>query len=354
MKKSLTLVLLVALSACSTNESRTTASGSKAYLQTTANQTIQVPAELNKPITTDRYAIPAVGAAAAVNMGNDLPVSSVQLVRPLAAGTYIEENSNEAIVVIDRLDSPLEVNEYVWNMVDGYALQNQLTVANQVQFARVIQKSYRDNMDALFSLATDEAPAERVDFLLTLVPEGNGRVARLKVELLAAQTANGEALSVFVQRDLAFNLLNDILTYANEQDTRTKYQRIARIRDGVDSQIIINDKGQTQLVAAENYDVIWSKVLLVLRKLDFDVKDLDKSTGLLTLNYLPDNSWWDNLFGDESLALEEGAYNMQLITNDNGTAITLTDKDGQALADSTLQQLFSAMQSLLAEDNLDI
>ena len=67
--------------------------------------------------------------------------------------------------------------------------------------------------------------------------------------------------------------------------------------------------GEPAFVVQGEYDIVWPRFLLVLRKLGFNVKDLDKSNGILFVSFGSEESgWWSSLFSsddDELLSLKK-------------------------------------------------
>ena len=102
--------------------------------------------------------------------------------------------------------------------------------------------------------------------------------------------------------------------------------------------------------------MVWPRTLLVLRKLGFDVKDLDKSTGLLFVTYNGgDGSWWDGLFSSNQELLEKGDYRLKVkAAGENRTSITFMDNESQPFEANQVSDLYSTFAEVMSEDNLDI
>ena len=114
--------------------------------------------------------------------------------------------------------------------------------------------------------------------------------------------------------------------------------------------------GDSAYVVSASYEVTWPRLLLVLRKLGFNVKDLDKSTGLIFVNYSGDDeAWWNNLFSsDEKLPLDQKDYRIFVKEQGEKTSITFKDEDNVALTPNIISEIYPAFSEVMNTDDLDI
>lgn len=369
MKKNLTLtalsiVIITSISGCATKAERRVASGGIDYVNLPAPATTKVPAELSTPETAPDYTIPTVPVSNTPFIGKNLPVVSPALVLPLARGTYLTEDLNDTSVIFDKLDSSLAINELVLQQIDGHL--NRINVSYSipdVTSLKVITDwviSYEDSDSAWYNFSADNTEVGR-RFELIIEPASHGRSAILTVNLIDLVIASGEnirdTIDPFIKRDFEATLLNGIIQHFASQQIRDDESRIAQIRSGMHSQLGFDANGDSAFVVDGNYDVTWPKFQLVLRKLGFNVKDLDKSTGLLFVNYQGvDESWIKGLFGDsDELPLEKQDYRILVksLASDK-TSVTFMDEQSNPLTPVKVSELYPAFADILSQKELDI
>ncbi len=120
-------------------------------------------------------------------------------------------------------------------------------------------------------------------------------------------------VSSMEERREEVEVLNQVVGHYEYQIQLAETRRIARIRQGINTEMGFNADGDAAYIVEAKYDVAWPRMLLVLRKLGFDVKDLDKSNGLLFVTYNGDQgSWWDGLFSSDKELLKKGDYRLKV------------------------------------------
>ena len=369
MKKNLTLtalsvVIITALTGCASKAERRVASGSIDYVNLPAPSTTQIPAELSAPETAPDYIIPTVPAPETQLYGKDLPVVSPALVLPLARGTYLTEDLTETSVIFDKLDSSLAIEQLILAQIDGHF--ERINVAYSTPDPAVLRLitdwivTYEDSDSAWYNFSADNTEVGR-RFELIIEPASHGRSGILTVNLTDLVVANGENISdtidPFVKRDFEATLLNGVIQRFAAQQMLDDERRIAQIRSGMNSQLGFDANGDSAFVVDANYDITWPKLQLVLRKLGFNVKDLDKSTGLLFVNYQGiDESWIKGLFGSsDELPIEKKDYRILVksLASDK-TAVTFMDEQSNPLTPVKVSELYPAFAEILSQNELDI
>jgi outer membrane protein assembly factor BamC len=98
-------------------------------------------------------------------------------------------------------------------------------------------------------------------------------------------------------------------------------------------------------------------LLLVLRKLGFDVKDYDKSNGLLFVKYNgAEDGWWSNIWSSDKneMDLDPQEYRIKVETLGKKTSITLLDDESNPFPVNKLTDLFPTFFKTMSADDLDI
>lgn len=358
------LCVSCALFACSTVDERRTASGSKAYLETPAPKPLLIPDGLDKPGVNTDYQIPPVSNQTSQLYGDDLPVIAPALVLATAQGTYLEEAQTLTSAVFDKLDDESDIRDLVLRRVFTYLQNESIAFSIPSQAGNVITTDWiltNESDDKAWYHFGDESQEVGKRFTLNIEPASHGRTARLSVTLTDLVVADGadlvDYIDPFVKRELEAELLNGIIRqYSLEQKIESQ-QRLAQIRSGIIAELGFDADGNGAIVLDSEYDIVWPKFQLVLRKLGFNVKDLDKSNGLVFVNYQPsESSWFSGWFSsNEQLPLTEDDYRITVkAMSANKTSITFKDEASQPFSAAKTSEIFPVIAENFALDNLDI
>jgi len=191
------------------------------------------------------------------------------------------------------------------------------------------------------------------------IRDRHGRTASLNVEKVAFIDENGvsqlENISPFELRENEVTFLNLIIKEYDFGIRLAQNQRLEMIRDGFNSELGFNPDGEPAFIVDAIYGNTWPRLLLVLRKMGFDVTDLDQSSGLIFVQYNgPSESWWDGFFSDDELQLEKTNYRLLVQSLGEKTAVTFKNNDNNAFEADKATDLFSVFSEYMAEENLDI
>lgn len=357
---------LIVLSGCSSLHERQTANGNFDYLNSSESVAYKVPVDIDNPNQRNDYNIPELGENAPRDLlGDKLTVVSPALVLPLVTGSQVEEGLKEAIVWFDQVDDSQALDTTIWNSLIAYLEEQGIGV---ISFDKEQQKLITDWMiiekeedEGWFNWTTTERSiGRRFEFSLEL--KAHGRTAALKAELKDyLETVGDEVIGELTfdqERRNEVSVLNQVIGHYQQQIKLADIKRIRQIRNGLPMELGFNGDGQPAFVVDGEYDVVWPRLLLVLRKLGFNVKDLDKSNGLLFVNYGSlDSGWWDKLWSKNknSLKLEKDAYRIQVeSTGPKTTSITMLDKDNKPFEANILTDIFAPFESTMSADDLDL
>ena len=357
------LSLASLLGGCSTIEERRTASGSFDYLEVSPQRPVAVPETLSAPTAYRDYAIPPVTTEQSL-LGRDLPVVSPSLVLTTAQGTYLEDAQTATSAVFDKLDSEDDIRSLLIQRLATFFERENIGFTIPDQQGNVVSTDWilttESGESPWYSLSDDSQEVGK-RFKLTITPASHERSARLSVELTDLVIAQGadlvDTLEPFAKRELEAQLLNGIIRQYSLEQKIASQQRLAQIRSGIQSELGFDAAGNGALVLNAQYDIAWPKLQLVLRKLGFNVKDLDKSNGLIFVNYQgQEGSWFGGWFGgDDTLALAQDDYRLQVtrLAADK-TAITFKDEQNQPFTAAKVAELFPVFAETFERDNLDI
>ncbi len=358
------LSIAMMLSGCASQQDRVAASGNFEYLNDPENNVFQVPEGLDSPSFSNAYRLPELGDEAQTDLlGAKLAVESPSLILPVVSGSQVHEGSKEAIVTFDQIDDSQPLDSTIWNSLINYLddkgvgvhsfdLEQQKLVTDWIVEEQEVESSW-------YSLNSSERQiGRRFEFVLDLKP--HGRSAALKADLKDyLETVDNEIIADIegVQsRNEEVDILNKVIGHYEYQIRLADAKRIRLIRQGLDMDLGFDADGHPAFVVDADYDVAWPRFLLVLRKLGFDVKDLDKSNGLLFVQYGgEDEGWWSSLWSsNDGLELDEDEYRLQVSSLGEKTSITLRDKENEPFDVKRVTDLYQSFAQVMAQDDLDI
>lgn len=356
---------LSSITACSTMQERRLANGSYDYLDESTNQRVSIPSDLDTPAFNDEYDIPPLGKHASQELvGDKLTVISPALVLPLVSGSHIEEGLKEATVWFDQIDDSQALDTTIWNSLINFLEEQGIGV---VSFDKAAQRLVTDWMiiettedDSWYSWTkTERSVGKRFEFSLEMKP--HGRTAALKAELKDyLETVGNDVIAEIdaeLERRNEIEVLNKVISHYSDQIRVADVKRIRQIRRGFPMEMGFDKDGEAAYVVDGEYDVVWPRLLLVLRKLGFNVKDLDKSNGLLFVNYGgTEAGWWDSLWSssDGELPLEHDNYRVQVNPVGEKTSVTLLDNENKAFDVKRVTELYAEFAKVMSAYDLDI
>jgi len=363
--KTATVIIATLLTACSSLEEREVASGSFEYIKEQPGQKMEIPDDVDSPNFNDAFKLPNLGEDAPLNaMGKDLSVQSPALVLPVVAGSHIEDGSKNAIVWFDQVDDSLPLDTTIWNSLIRFLETESIGVE---MFDKDKQRLVTDwvVMDESeetkwYSWSSSERTVgQRFEFSLNKKP--HGRTASLSVELLdykeKLDAQSTEITQVKDKRRNEVNILNQVVKNYEFETKVANVKRFRQIREGLQMELGFDSDGEPAFVVAADYDITWPRLLLVLRKLGFDVKDYDKTNGLLFVKYNgAEDGWWSNIWSSDKneMDLDPEEYRIKVGSLGEKTSITLLDDDSNPFPVNKLTDLYPAFLKTMSADDLDI
>jgi len=204
---------------------------------------------------------------------------------------------------------------------------------------------------------TERSVGQRFEFVLDM--KSHGRTAALKVKLKDyLETVNEDIVAQLDEsrsRRREVEVLNNVISHYAKQIRIADARRLRQIQQGLNMQIDTDEQGSAFVVNAD-YEIAWPRLLLVLRKLGFNVKDLDKSNGLLFVNYVGmDAGWWADLWGNaDELSLDKKEYRLAVEGLGSKTRIMFQDNESNPLPLEIINDIYTPLAEIMATDDLDI
>lgn len=361
----ITLFAVLFVSACSSPGSRERTSGDYEYMNAVQkNVDLKVPEELDRPVRSNRYDLPILKSASTkkVLMGEQLRITSPRLVLPLVTGSHVEEGSDSATVMFDQVDDSRSLDKTIWDKVLSYLEQNNIGVESFDRENNILVTDWVISVTEIegswyeFSSETIEQAKK---FKLSLVVAPHGRSASLSNEIVDYIDETGSsalnALDPISQRVNEVDFLNYIIEEYDFGIRLAMSERIAKIRNGFSSDIGVNANADPAMVVNATYNDAWPRLLLVFRKMGFDVIDLDQSSGIMFVKYNGnDDGFWSGLFSKESLALKKANYRIFVERAGVNSHVTFKNDENITFDAKQLSDIAPLFRDYMASDNLDI
>lgn len=364
-KKVLLASLVVALGGCSLfDDEQADVSTRYQYIKSTQQAPLKLPENAESPRYTDEYRVPDLGGnAQRTEFGEVLDISSPSLVLPVVSGSRVVAGTREAVVQFDQVDDSQPLDVAIWNSLINYLDDRGIGVVDFDNDNQTLKTDWmiiepEDDSPWYSWSKTERSIGQRFEFKLDVKP--HGRSAELYVNLVDyLETIEDEVkaeISDAQTRRNEVDILNSVISHYETQLRIADARRLKQIQTGVDMQLGFNANGDSAYIVDANYDVAWPRLLLVLRKLGFNVKDLDKSTGLIFVSYAgTDDGWWSGLFGGkDELPIEKKDYRIIASPQGGVTSVTWKDAENSLLSAKTITEIFDPFAAVMAEDNLDI
>lgn len=360
-----TVITASLLTACSSLEEREIASGSFDYVKEQPGQKLKIPEDMDKPNFNDAYKLPDLGENAPLTaMGKKMSVLSPSLVLPVVAGSHIEDGSKNATVWFDQVDDSLPLDTTVWNSLirfletEGIGVKMFDKEQQRLITDWMVMDESKDNKWYSWS-KSERTVGQRFEF--TLVKKPHGRSAALSAELVEyKEKIDAQSAEIVKAKDKRRNevdVLNRVVKNYEFETQVANVKRYRQIREGLPMELGFDSDGEPAFVVSADYEITWPRLLLVLRKLGFDVKDFDKSNGLLFVKYNgSEDGWWSNIWSDDKnkFELDTEEYRIKVAAAGEKTSVTLLDSESKPFPVKKITDLYPTFSKTMSADDLDI
>ncbi|MCC2604155.1 outer membrane protein assembly factor BamC [Planctobacterium marinum] len=358
------MVLSVGLSGCALWQDEQKTDPSYPYLDSRQTEKVKVPQGKDTPQFGDEYDIPNVGAnAESGELGAKLDISSPRLVLPVVTGSRILEGSREAIVQFDQVRDDVALDTAIWNSLISYLDERGIAVVDFDKSQQRLKTDWmiiEDDGDSPWYswTKTDRKVGQRFEFTLDI--KAHGRSATLYTKLVDyLETIDEKIVDEISEHQVRKNeveVLNDVISHYEKQLTLADIRKARQVMTGLPMELGFDADGNAAYLVSASYDVTWPRLLLVLRKLGFNVKDLDQSTGLIFATYAGvDEGWWSSLFSSNNkLEIEQDDYRVVVKEQGEKTSLSLRDAEDNPLSASKISEMYPAFQQVMTTNDLDI
>ncbi|QDP01479.1 outer membrane protein assembly factor BamC [Thalassotalea sp. PS06] len=344
-------LLTLAVSACSTVETRKQAKGEFDYVNEDVPQALIVPDNLTQPAKESEYNVPSLQGTAGP-VGKELDIRAPSLVLALASGSRVDEFDKSAQIWFDKIDDDSDLQEVVVGAIENYLAEEGVDLTSK-QGTKLESDWFHQETKSGFWLWEDVETSESWRFKYSLVTKPHGRSIGLNVDLIDYKSGNTSKIDPIEQQRVEMAMINAISAQIDyEYRLSLRDQRLARANRKVVSMSSDTDGKAAYLVDYPQQE-FWELLPEFFEKYNFSVTDLDESKFVYMVSYeRNDPSLWDGIWGEDVgvIELEDGSYEFHLERQNGKTLLTIFNDQQQVLSESVLENNFDIMSSALTFD----
>lgn len=358
IRKTTLALAVIAVAGCSSTLDRRNPDGSFDYAKVKLNAPLQVPAGLQAPKGASKYDIPTIKDPNAP-VAKAVDIRAPSLVLTVVDGSRISEDEAGAKVEIDAREDQNDVVSIIHQRLDQWLKDKKIPVQSRTDKSIETGWFVPHNMKGQIQYA-DDFPVKR-RFKITVDAPDHARSAEVHVSSIGAEKVSGadEAnLTIGSGERASVAVLNDWLGYyAGLDKHKAKVVALAKYRP-IAVTMGTNSSGLTAYKLDADFERAWGRVPMVLAHMGFEIKDIDKSLGTYYVSYSgnPEHSFWGSLFSSDDhkdLNIKHSKYQVQLgEVGEHTTSMTITDSDGQPIADDKYKEIFTPFTQLMGDSGL--
>ncbi|MDF0535758.1 outer membrane protein assembly factor BamC [Shewanella yunxiaonensis] len=363
--KEISLVLAaLTVTACTTPLTRRQADGNFDYINAQSTGPLKIPEGLLSPKFSQDYAIPAVGTKSnKALVGDALDIRPPLQILPMADGTHIEEGADNIKVVVETIDSTVDLKKEMFAVVEGFLKSKDYAIAKEDYDNGVIDTDWIEHDEVIDSpwIGADKVykVRQRYEFLLEVRP--HGRTGNLVINLLDHQQSyNGEDSQVLLNNEdkkrYAIDMLNSTIGYMAKERSRIVQNMRVKQSKGIDVTYVTaaSDKDESFWLADAPLKSTWDRLAIVLPEVGFEVIDMDSAKGLYYVKFNDTSGFWSSLFSDDEIKLKNKDNYRLLVKQDakdsNKTEIRIRDNEDQPLSNDKVESVYKAVSNVMSED----
>ncbi|MBW5406327.1 outer membrane protein assembly factor BamC [Morganella morganii] len=333
----LSVVLLLA--ACSGDQHyKRQVSGDTSYLDAPQLQALNVPQGMILPLQSGQYDIPQIKQDGATGLALDIrpPVQTVSLL----AGSRTETAGDASRLLLENSAE----NRTLWAQI------------NRVLTDRSVPVSQRDEAGGV--IVTDWIVWQRADEDLPLQSRQRIKIEPAGSQVAVVVTSEGlkqgenpvtDKTEITRYNNLTLNELVDGLDRmrnAARQDSNVSQYATPDVQSGSDK------TGLPQIIVRAPFDVVWSRLPVVLESVGMKVGDRTRSTGNIEVTYkgLSSAEWSSMGMDDPSVA--EGDYTLQVGDLDNRSSLQFISAKGKPLTQKENDEMVKALEAAFSKSSV--
>ncbi|WP_153915860.1 outer membrane protein assembly factor BamC [Shewanella sp. TC10] len=362
MLKQVTPILLIAaVTACSTPTDRRVANGSEEFANAQATPLLTIPEGLTEPTYSREYDIPKPGEDANKELvGRRLDIRPPLLVLPMSEGTRVEEGSDNIKIIVESIPSTTDLKQEVFDNLKGFMAKYDVPVQKEDYEEGVLETGWIENRDVIETswFGSDKVYVLRQRYRYDVDVSPHGRSGSMSIDLIEHEESyDGEEQEVFLsgedQRRYTIDMLNNTIAYMSvKRDKQIKADRIEQSR-GIDVDLVAEtEETGAYWIAEADFTKTWDRLRIVMPELGFDIVDMNTAEGLYYVVLEESGGFWSSLWGEDKLPLERGNYRVELEEADDKdqTKIFIKNSAGEPLDNEIITELYRVLSDAMQTD----
>ncbi|NKF52572.1 outer membrane protein assembly factor BamC [Shewanella sp. WXL01] len=361
IKKATPVVLLLAVTACSTPIERRQVNGTEDYINASTQSLLTIPEGLDTPRYSEEYQVPEIGKQAQNSpVGKQLDIRPPLQVLPMAEGTRVEEGSDNIKIVVESIDNQTNLKQEIYDDVVAYLNKKSIAIRSQDFDSGVVETDWIETSEVVETSlwGSDKEYVLRQRYMFTVDVKPHGRTGDLKIDLIEHEEVFDEEIQQILltsddKRRYTIDMLNNAIAYVSVN--REKALREARIKRSLGIQLeLVNpteDEGAYWMAHAP-FENAWDRLRIVLPEMGFEIIDMDKSKGLYYISLDDSGGFWSSLWGDDALELDKGNYRLVLeeANETDKTKLMFRTVDNEPVDDGAVVEVYDKLAELMEED----
>ncbi|TMN86720.1 outer membrane assembly protein BamC [Pseudoalteromonas phenolica] len=318
------------------------------------NKAVQVPGDLKQPYKDPTYEM------SEAQYNNDLEALALrppQQVLTLATGSWVEQKDKIARVFFDKNDGIEDLQDFIWQAVEGVAQDEQFTFAQKNKSEGVAVTDWYSVIEPSSKwFWQEETTPSTQKYKFTVSQSEHQRTASLQAELVDYRSDDIE-LTDLLKQQLEVRALNQVIAEFDFK-YRILLVELRKQQGELALDVGFDPQGNAAMVAPQSANLVLVNLSNVLERLNFIVIKVDSEENELHVRYeKPEDSVWDSIWGDEVVALpiEDGDYKIKISSlGDRQSSVTWRDNNADLLSAEQLAQLQQSLAKAIGNKGLSI
>jgi outer membrane protein assembly factor BamC len=340
---------------------------------------LEIPPDLTRPATDDRFAVPDLNATGSATYSayskersSAKRVSANSDILPKVSNAHIERAGTQRWLVVDGSPDALWPTVKAFWQEIGFLINLEMPEAGVMETdwaesrARIDDGVIRGLLGKVFGSVS--STAERDKFRTRLERGANGKTTEIYISHrgmieVFANSMVGEEKTMWQPRpadpDLEAEMLRRLMVRFGVQETRAQADLQREAREPRAQLTRSSEGGGGTLSIEDPFDRAWRRVGLALDRVGFTVQDRDRSKGLYFVRYVDPEAdanskkstgllsklaFWRS---DDDAKARNAQYRISVSDSDKGSVVKVLDKDGQPDHSATASRILTLLYDQL-------
>ncbi len=327
-------------------------SSPKADPEPIAGQPLQVPAHLSMPPQPAQFDIPETRATKQL-----VDTKPPGLVVTLSTSSRVDEEETRARIWFDRNDYSGELQPFLETKLSEFFNEQGIRYQRAEELVWTTDWVVQSRTRGAWFWKS-ERPRQQAKFRVSMEPRPHGRSVAVLVEMLEHQyfEEGQPLLATGVKREEAA-FLNRFTAFVGDDEFRQAQLRRSRPSDS-SLELGLDGNGAATFLSEQSLEVVWTQLESLFDELSLTVTDLNRSSSTYYLSYQqPRPGIFSRVFRRKArpvLPIAEGSYQVVLSRVDQQTSISFRDAAGQALPQTTLDEMEPVLLAAIAEARIEL